>query len=357
MINSLHLGNFKGIRRADIGLERLTVIVGPNASGKTSILEALHHLSQLGAIAPNHYFAGPRDPSPLYRRSAATEGLELSCSGTTGDLRLCILPSDVSHDLPPKPLLWTFQIEGKEPGKSSDDWQKFIPNTPFAQRFRPADLLRLDPSIMVSSSHVDTIRMGSNGLGLASTLAFMALNQPDDFQLIKQRLSRVVPTIDSIRFQQNAAGMHQYPSYQLTFDFRNARDIPAPLVSEGTILVLGLLTALMGDGRPDLILLDDLDRGLHPKAQREVVDLLRLVLDQNPDLQIVATTHSPYLVDCLRPEEVRLTTLGDDGTVSCASLVEHPDFDKWKDEMAPGEMWSLFGEKWVGELQQAAGEK
>jgi len=115
-------------------------------------------------------------------------------------------------------------------------------------------------------------------------------------------------------------------------------------------LVLGLLTVLMSQGRPDLILLDDIDRGLHPKAQREVVGLLRTILDQNPELQIVATTHSPYLLDHLRPEEVRLTTLGDDGTVSVAGLTDHPDFDKWKDEMAPGEMWSLFGEKWVGEL-------
>ncbi len=118
--------------------------------------------------------------------------------------------------------------------------------------------------------------------------------------------------------------------------------------------MLGLLKILMGGDRPDLILLDDIDRGLHPKAQREVVGLLRLVLEQNPGLQIVATTHSPYLVDNLRPEEVRLTTLGDDGTVSIAGLIDHPDFDRWKDEMAPGEMWSLFGEKWVGELAKNA---
>ncbi len=32
-----------------------------------------------------------------------------------------------------------------------------------------------------------------------------------------------------------------------------------------------------------------------------------------------------------------------------ASLTSHPKFPKWKDEMAPGEMWSLFGEKWVAE--------
>jgi predicted ATP-dependent endonuclease of OLD family len=47
MIHRLTLKNFKGIASADLDLERLTVIVGPNASGKTSILQALHMLLAL----------------------------------------------------------------------------------------------------------------------------------------------------------------------------------------------------------------------------------------------------------------------------------------------------------------------
>ena len=43
--------------------------------------------------------------------------------------------------------------------------------------------------------------------------------------------------------------------------------------------VLGLLAALHASGRPNLVLLDDLDRGLHPKAQKELISLLRGLLD------------------------------------------------------------------------------
>ncbi len=50
-----------------------------------------------------------------------------------------------------------------------------------------------------------------------------------------------------------------------------------------------------------------------------------------------------------RPEEIRLTTLKDDGSVACARLDEHPEFEKWKETMAPGEFWSMVGEKWVAE--------
>jgi hypothetical protein len=40
-------------------------------------------------------------------------------------------------------------------------------------------------------------------------------------------------------------------------------------------------------------------------------------------------------------------TVGADGYSVCGRLEDHPQFAKWKDEMAPGELWSLFGEKWL----------
>jgi len=387
MINSLRIRNFKAIRRADIGLERLTVIVGPNASGKTSILEGLHCLSRLGTDEPNDIFQGKRDPVLILSRSAIGEEIELSCSAMREGVRIRLspppdLPRDSLYSSPTSDE-WLFSVEGKEETETRGDWRPIGEIPSVVRLFRPSELLRLDPSRMAeTSSHVGT-RVAADGSGLPSVLAFMALNRPDDFQIIQQRLRAVVPTIERIRFDRtsfrpaasrprNSSDRHSIVVYgndtkisfdekrkiviaesvgeTIVFDFNGARDVPAHSASEGTILVLGLLTVLMSQGRPDLILLDDIDRGLHPKAQREVVGLLRTILDQNPELQIVATTHSPYLLDHLRPEEVRLTTLGDDGTVSVAGLTDHPDFDKWKDEMAPGEMWSLFGEKWVGEL-------
>jgi len=145
--------------------------------------------------------------------------------------------------------------------------------------------------------------------------------------------------------------MQQPPA--LLFDMIGGGALLAHQVSEGTLLVLGLLAGLYASGRPNLVLLDDLDKGLHPKAQRDLISLLREFLDKNPDLQILATTHSPYMLDSMEPSEVRMTFLREDGTTVCAALASHPKFEKWKDEMAPGEMWSLFGEKWV--IEQGVG--
>ncbi len=71
-------------------------------------------------------------------------------------------------------------------------------------------------------------------------------------------------------------------------------------------------------------------------------------------MQIVATSHSPYLLDHLAPEEVRLTVLDDQGAVVAGRLDEHPEFEKWKETMAPGEFWSMVGEKWL--LEAGSGD-
>jgi predicted ATPase len=211
--------------------------------------------------------------------------------------------------------------------------------------------------------------VGDDGGGLASVLAFIALNQPDRFHELQEHLRFVIPAVKRVRFNRVPVNRvetevvtienarlsrivtREYIGDQLILDFQGAPDIPAHLASEGTILTLGLITALLGTDRPRLVLLDDLDHALHPIAQRKIIPLLRRILEENPELQIIATTHSPYPVDELEPKEVRITWAGEDGVTRCDRLDSHPDFERWKDEMWPGEFWSLVGEQWVANGQ------
>ena len=207
-------------------------------------------------------------------------------------------------------------------------------------------LLRLEAAKLASPVHAqDPTVMAPDGTGLHSALASMALNDPDSWKQLQEDLQRVIPSIRRLRHTKTA--MNQ--PLALLFDTVSADSLPANQVSEGTLLVLGMLAALYATGRPSLVLLDDLDRGLHPRAQKELISLLRGLLKSNADFQIVASTHSPYMLDFMETNEVRMTLLRDDGWTVCAPLAIHPDFARWKDEMTPGEMWSLFGEKWMVE--------
>jgi predicted ATPase len=361
MIRAAEFRNFKGLRDVRLDFERFTVLVGPNASGKTSILQGLHLLSQVRDKAPATLFQGEWNPARLLSHEARGV-MELAAWTEAGGCKLRVIPkadaAEGNGETPSeKAAAWNYVLVKSE-SMAAADWNGLEDMAIWRSRLPAATLLRLDTRCLAapSFSEASKPKVGEDGVGLASSLAYLALNQPDEFTRVKDLVHRIFPFLTGIRFGRVEIQHPRGPRWgeQILFDLQGASGIPAHLASDGLLLVLGLVTVIRGAEQRHLLLLDDLDHGLHPLAQEELVDLLRKLLDEKPELQIVATTHSPYLLDRLRPEEVRLTTRTDDG-VLCGRLDAHPEFERWKGAMLPGEFWSMVGEKWIasGRLQES----
>ncbi len=359
MITSVTIENFKNLRHLEIGLNPLTVFVGANGSGKTSVLEALDLAVR---VASSPHKGLPVDKTHcdwLYTRGGAGK-LSVTCTTTGGTFSFAAAPS---KEHPPKQadLLgkghWRFNVSPTDAG--------LLKNA--LQPARPMVSVHLNAARLANAFYSDRTppRVEPDGTGLASVLAYLALNSPEAFDELILHMRELIPHFKRIRFRKEPINRveqelirvgdqsmtHQtrrvYQGEAMIFDFNNAEDLSAHTVSEGTLILLGLLTVLIGPNHPNILLMDDIEHGLHPLAQRSLLAVLRQVMQRFPELQIVATAHSPYLLDQLRPEQIRLMTIGDDGYSVCGRLEDHPQFEKWKDEMAPGELWSLFGEKWL----------
>lgn len=190
-------------------------------------------------------------------------------------------------------------------------------------------------------------RLESSGFGLATLLLHLASNHTEAYLKLQKDLAAVVPGFQRLYVKQIGKSGHTY--YGLELVFNGAGQISAEYASEGTLFALGLLAALHSPEMPTIVLLDDLDRGLHLSAQYELVEAIRRVQAQRPELQVIATSHSPVLVDSFRAEEVRVMSLDENGHAQARPLTEMPDFPKWSRALQPGEMWANFGEKWVTE--------
>jgi predicted ATPase len=385
MISRLHFENFKSLAHVDIALERLTVLVGGNGSGKSSVLEATHLLSQMGLherespwLRLRWMFEGARHPRRLIT-SPGNGTIRLSMSQVQGDtLSLSIFvsepqDSDLEHQLQRK---FELSVHG-QPGQpeltatiQSGDESKHpfdVITHPRVRAFTPVVYLHLDASRMSETSVVEeeTPRLKANGHGLASSLAYLAGAAPEVLETITTDLAQVVPGVRRIRtFRER---VQDRPMEQLNIDgqliwrpvnrtrvgdrfaieFDKIGNVPADLLSEGTVLALGLITKLHEPGAVRLLLLDDIDRGLHIAAQARLIDVLRKLLDARPELQIVCTTHSPYLLSRCAPEEVRVMALDADRHTRVRPLVEHPRFGEVRHGFQTGEIWASFGEDWV----------
>ena len=360
MLKSISIRNFKNIKSEDVDFAKLTVFVGANASGKTSILEAIHYATLAANGDPAKVFGYERHCDWLYTRGGQGD-LSLECETESGKYGVT-----ASY-----PSLLEFSEDDRERLGSGIWTFDKIPRDEVSRReaMRTAKsmvFLHLSASNLANESYSENQppRVEFDGTGLATVLAYLKLSDDDAFEKIEDSMRKFIPHFRRIRIQKKSIRRvetefikideetvprritRNYQGESLLFDFANSKNVSAHTVSEGTLLLLGLLTVVLGPIRPNILLMDDIEHGLHPRAQKQLLEVLALLMNEFPNLQVIASAHSPYLLDGLKPEQVRLVSADDQGYSTVRKLVDHPDFDKWKDEMAPGEMWSLFGEKW-----------
>lgn len=370
MITEVRFEEFRALRDVRVKLSPLTVFVGPNSSGKTSVLEGIHTMLGLGTQRVAEVLVGPQR-ADLQRNTRATQPMRVTLSlGKAGTLTWEVEAGAERANAPS-----SFRLRVSRGAKSVELGNDPLPlygalGDDFADLVRASystAFLRLSPRDLAMPHYSDEERprLSNTGEGLASVIADLWTNAPERRDAIIEALRQVVPSVLRVRterakitrreFEYITVGEARLPQqrdvslwgHNVLLDTTSGDSIPLSRASEGTVLTLGLVTALHGVDRPRTLLMDDIDRALHPKAQQDLVKLLRAVMAADPALQVIATSHSPFLLDELQHEEVRVTTLSDDGAVLCGALNEHPDFARWSGQVKPGELWMSGLEDWL----------
>ncbi|MBI5515559.1 MAG: AAA family ATPase [Deltaproteobacteria bacterium] len=344
MLQSFQVQNFKGHRDTSVALRPLTLFVGPNASGKTSLLEALQTMGL--AVASDLGLARSKllGSSTLHRDE---QELKLAVQGVTADHGKCSLEIHAvkhSGEVSARCILEPpTHVVSSPPGK----WSQ-VKTYPLSTDILSIGWYAIDPVIVARLSPLESAQpaVGLNGHGAAAVLATIKLTDHARYQKIVETLRQVAPYVEDVHVSPVQEGVAV--GFGIEFDFRGSLHLPAHAASSGTLIALALITALYGPNRPRIVLLDELDHSLHPRAQMELVRQLRELVRVEPTLQILATTHSPYVLDAAEPEDVRVFAQRADGSVAVKPLTEHPQATKLRGTLSAGELWSLDDEQsWV----------
>ena len=370
MLEKLILHNFKSHKSTELNFDnsRLHGLVGKNSAGKTTVLQALHNLSRLAASPFKNIFQ--YDKSPEFLTTMGERNMSVTASGFWGyknrqNWQSAYNWKQENNDYWHPTASW--KINGKE--NALEGWLSSLSDSPDAIRksLRHTVYLKLIASNLAKAAYSEEItpRVEFDGSLLAPTLDFLRDEAPDKFQLIEEKLSRIVPNVRKVGIKrakvpvirQRLIEVNGKPiSYEETqemtgqevvLDMNTGERIPAHAISEGTMLTLGLLTVLMNPNQPNLVLLDDVEQGLHPQAQRELMNIFKEIIAENPNLQIIFSTHSPYIIDALVPSQVHILNNSKSGFTIAKRLDEHPDVEWAKETLTTGEFWDAEGEDWV----------
>jgi predicted ATPase len=360
MIDRIQIQDFKAHLVTKVELSRFTMLVGENASGKSSVLDALWLQSSFSADAgPVLHEQWALDD---LRRRGATGPIVIASEGALGrqawQARLSFEKSSTSSGD------WRLDIQGLTDGKPHFATQAQLhPPMPagnwdwLRDRVGRSEVYRFSANKIAAAAYDEAMTpwIRADGTNTAAVLAALKLGNDEAFQRIEDAMRMLIPSVKRIRIRSAPVRFPTLSSgtvngNKLYFDFVGADGVPAHNASHGTLIVLALLSVLLGDTRPSMILLDDFDHALHPRAQIELVRLLKklLALSELKDVQIVATTHSPYVLDEMEASEVQAFALRSDGVAVSKRLSDHPHAARSQGSLSAGQLWSLDPERdWV----------
>jgi predicted ATPase len=176
-----------------------------------------------------------------------------------------------------------------------------------------------------------------HGDNLGNVVQFMEREHSKKFQNILNSISHKIPGIEKISTEKS-------PDNRLLLKF-NDRGFQDPFyvqqMSDGTLKVFAYLLLLEDPSPPPFICIEEPENGLYHKLLETLAQEFRKhATGQRGSSQIFITTHQPYFVDALQPEEVWILEKGDDGFSRIKRASDNPLIKNLVSEGLPlGSLW------------------
>ena len=388
MLKRIHIRGYKSLEDVEVCLSQLVVLFGPNAAGKSNLLDALQLLSKLGTSRTlKEAFDPPYRGKPLESFTIGQKGIKglleqerLSFS-IEADLSLSdavveavnrqILEMRRPHGegeskerskLPARvrerDLRYRIEVEmlprsgllrvadeylaalnskGEPTGKrkpflerqderihlrhegqahptyydryldhsilSMPHYPPHYPHLAAARReleswlffyFEPRERMR-------AANPVKEVRhIGLMGEELAAFLNTMKSTDERQFRGVEKALHALMPNIDGIEVEVSDLGEVELRLKE------GGVAIPARVLSEGTLRMLGLLALTGVDEAPALVGFEEPENGVHPRRIQLIAELLK-TQETLQQTQYIVTTHSPILPDLLADSSLFVT--------------------------------------------------
>jgi predicted ATPase len=313
MLTRATFKNYRCLRDVTIDFEPLTVLVGGNGVGKSSVLRALQLDDDIR-------------PVDAWRRGS-TQSTWVDLHYLRDHDRRFVLRKSVNQNA------WLSTNADVTP---SDLRNMARP---------PTQLVRLSLDHLRSSAVVQKAqKLDAVGANLVNVFESIPRNLQAE---LVATFCKLVPLYSDV-----TAVSPQTGHKRVEFHDRWDRDLvfEPQDVSDGTLLVLAYLLLQYQKPQVELVCIEEPERGLHPFLLGDIVGLLRKMatggIGTHP-VQIVMATQSAELLDHLQPSEVRfLSRRTDDGAVEVKTVP--PDSEHWRAayrqyENSLGKMWLSGG--------------
>jgi predicted ATPase len=331
-IQRLEVKGFKSI--AELSLEHvapLMVLAGANGAGKSNVVDALaffgaivkrgasQAIRDFGGFSQIHCFKHRKQ-----QRTTVSFAVKIDIQGNLYDYALKIMHIDKQPQIVESLKVNDLTvIDRKADGDTKIALSDGLPlqvlpdypsdmtalmllsQSPLYTFLTNINVFRIDPlaAKRPDSSNTDATALDSHGNNIATMLSVLE-KKPEFRQQVLDWIELIVPSMENVATEKQRLD----GSTVITFKEEGTRTrFPAQLISDGTIYTLCILTAVLSRANQlGITIIEEPERGIHPKAIGELVQLMR----ENASLThpLILTTHSESIVRHLNLDELWLVS-------------------------------------------------
>lgn len=339
-IEYLRVENYRALRKVELkNLTPLTVLLGPNGSGKSTVFDVFSFLSECFQYGLRH--AWDRRGRAAQLRSRGAEGPVVIELKYREHSKLPLITYHLAIDegvrgpsVVEEWLQWRRGSHGKPfrfleyheghgrviSGEMPDEEDQRIEiplRSPdliavnilgqFADHPRVAALRKFITDWHISYLTLDDARgqpeaglqarLSQSGDNLANVVQYLKERQPEQLEDIFQILRHRIPCLEAVPAD-------SMPDGRLLLQIKDApfeQPVFARFASDGTLKMLAYLTVLHNPDPPQFVGIEEPENFLHPRLLPELAEECRAASART---QLLVTTHSPFFLNGLRPEEV-----------------------------------------------------
>jgi predicted ATPase len=392
LITNLAVRNFRSLRDVTFPLHSLNVVIGPNGSGKTAVMEVVQLLRSgilgeltsyfderggyssvvsqngtaahnaklsikvqvaepaLSAVSTSHPTLNP-SPAHVYMLelvgrsigySVSSEFLR-SISSAKGDHEIYDFSSDAVRNVAPQTLLSKLgiteyrqdetilaQIPAPASGslKAITNLKKFLASI---RLYRPLNVTERS-QVRLPQALTPAQTPGAEGEVLFSALYNLRISEPDTYERLMEIMRQAFPGLRRLEFPVVGAGLVTLAWYDT--------DIRQPFypnqLSEGTLRFLWLASILLTAPSNSLLLIDEPELSLHPELLRTLAILLQ---EASLETQILVATHSSDLINWLKPDEVLIANK--EAGQTRFAWADTMNLGEWLKEYTLRDLWAM----------------
>jgi len=341
-IESLKVENYRALRDVEFkDLTPMTVLLGPNGSGKSTVFDVFNFLSECFQSGLRHAWDrrgrskelksrgadGPIQFQLKYRERRGSPVITYALAIDEGPKGPVVVEESLrwrrqQYGNPFKFLEFRYgegdAVSGEEPDvqarrvKTSLRSPDLIAVNTLGQLSdhpRVAALREFITDWYVSYLSIERTReqpeagpqerLSKSGDNLPNVIQYLKEQHPDRLERIFRVLRERVPRLENVISEQMPNGNLLLQIKDAPFD----QPILAKFASDGTMKMLSYLTVLNDPEPPHFIGLEEPENFLHPRLLPELAEVCREASDNS---QLLITSHSPFLLNAMKPKEVRI---------------------------------------------------